>query len=201
MHMNRKEFALGLASLATLGCSAEEKRKAEVKMPVKVKKDRILFVYFSRSGNTRHATETFAQACGGARVVEVKAEKPYAAEYRACCDEARPECRGKTLRPIRKIEGLDLAAYDVVFFGTPDWWGTMCPPIRTFITQNLAVLKTKTLCIYQTHGGGGMERVGSDFAELVAGATVLPPKAFYGGTIKMGFGLKAFISDRLAVEA
>ena len=170
-------------------------------MPVKVKKDKILFVYFSRSGNTRYATETFAKACGGAKIVEVKAEKPYAPEYNACCEEARPECRAKTLRAIQKIEGLDLAAYDVVFFGTPDWWGTMCPPIRTFITQNLAVLKTKTLCIYQTHGGGGMERVGSDFAELVAGATVLPPKAFYGGTIKMGFGLKAFISDRLAVEA
>ena len=170
-------------------------------MPVKVKKDRILFVYFSRSGNTRHATETFAKACGGAKIVEVKAEKPYAAEYNACCEEARPECRAKALRPIQKIDGLDLAAYDVVFFGTPDWWGTMCPPIRTFITENLAALKTKTLCIYQTHGGGGMERVGSDFAELVAGATVLPPKAFYGGTIKMGLGLKAFVSERLALDA
>ena len=201
MHMNRKEFAVGLASLVAAGCSAEERRKAEVGMPVKVKKDRILFVYFSRSGNTRHATETFAKACGGAKVVEVKAEKPYAAEYNACCEEARPECRAKALRPIQKIEGLDLAAYDVVFFGTPDWWGTMCPPIRTFITENLAVLKTKTLCIYQTHGGGGMENVGRDFETLVAGAKILPPKAFYGSTIKLGIGLKAFIADRLVVES
>ena len=201
MQMNRKEFAGGLASLMVVGCSAGEKNKIEVQMPVKVKKDKILFVYFSRSGNTRYATETFAKACGGAKTVEVKAEKPYAPEYNACCEEARPECRAKTLRTIQKIEGLDLAAYDVVFFGTPDWWGTMCPPIRTFITQNLDVLKTKTLCIYQTHGGGGMENVGRDFEALVAGAKILPPKAFYGSTIKMGIGLKAFIADRLAVEA
>ena len=35
---------------------------------------------------------------------------------------------------------------------------------------------------------------------VVAGARVLPPKAFYGSTIKLGIGLKAFIADRIAVE-
>lgn len=35
---------------------------------------------------------------------------------------------------------------------------------------------------------------------MVAGARVLPPKAFYGSTIKLGIGLKAFIADRIAVE-
>ena len=36
---------------------------------------------------------------------------------------------------------------------------------------------------------------------VVAGARALPPKAFYGSTIKLGIGLKAFIADRIAVEA
>ena len=168
-------------------------------MPVKVKKDKILIVYFSRSGNTRHAAETFAKECGGARLVEVKPAKPYAADYGDCCDEAKPECRAGMLRSIRKINGLDLASYDVVLVGTPNWWGTMCPPIRTWVSENAAVLKGKTVCLFQTHGGGGMQNCGRDFAAFVEGANILPAKAFLGTTIKVGLGLKAFITDRIEI--
>ncbi len=169
-------------------------------MPIKVKKDKILVIYFSRSGNTRYAAETFAKTCGGARLVEIKPAKPYAPDYGDCCDEAKPECRAGTLRPIQKIDGLDLTAYDVVLVGTPNWWGTMAPPVRTWVSENAALLKTKAVCLFQTHGGGGIQNCGRDFAALVEGANVLPPKAFFGATIKMGLGLKAFITDRLVVE-
>ena len=169
-------------------------------MPIKVKKDKILIVYFSRSGNTRYAAETFAKTCGGARLVEIKPAKPYAADYGDCCDEAQPECRAGTLRPIQKLDGLDLAAFDVVLVGTPNWWGTMAPPIRTWVSENAAALKTKAVCLFQTHGGGGMQNCGRDFAALVEGANILPPKAFLGATIKMNLGLKSFISDRVTIE-
>lgn len=169
-------------------------------MPMKVKKDKVLVVYFSRSGNTRYAAETFAKTCGGAKIVEIKAAKPYAPDYGDCCDEAKPECRVGTLRPIQKIEGLDVASYDVVLVGTPNWWGTMAPPVRTWVSENAATLKTKAVCLFQTHGGGGMQNCARDFAVLVEGANVLPPKAFLGATIKAGFGLKAFVTDRLSVE-
>lgn len=170
-------------------------------MPVKVSKDKILVVYFSRSGNTRYAAETFAKACGGARLAEIKAEKSYAPDYSDCCDEAKPECRAGTLRPIQKIADLDVAAYDAVLVGTPNWWGTMAPPVRTWVSENAAALKkAKAVCLFQTHGGGGMQNCARDFAALVEGANVLPPKAFLGATIKAGFGLKAFVTDRLSVE-
>lgn len=204
--MNRKEFivkstAFAAAGLFLPGCArATSKEEGGAKMPVKVKKDKVLVVYFSRSGNTRYAAETFSKVCGGARLVEIKAATPYAADYGACCDEAKPECRAGTLRPIEKIEGLDVAAYDVVLVGTPNWWGTMAPPVRTWVSENAATLKTKTVCLFQTHGGGGMQNCGRDFAALVEGADVLPPKAFLGATIKAGFGLKAFVTDRLDVE-
>lgn len=204
--MNRQEFirqstAFAAASVFLPACAeAKSKQEGGASMPMKVKKDKVLVVYFSRSGNTRYAAETFAKTCGGAKIVEIKAAKPYAPDYGDCCDEAKPECRAGTLRPIQKIEGLDVASYDVVLVGTPNWWGTMAPPVRTWVSENAATLKTKAACLFQTHGGGGMQNCARDFAVLVEGANVLPPKAFLGATIKAGFGLKAFVTDRLSVE-
>ena len=138
----------------------------------------------------------------GADLFEVKAEKPYSSDFGKCCDEAKPECYGKTLRAIKPVEGLDLAKYDVVFVGTPNWWGTMAPPVRTWVTQNKDALKGKTVCIFQTHGGGGMQRVGKEFAEVVDDAAkVLPPKAFSGSSIKSATkALEEFVSDRLSAK-
>jgi len=182
------------------GCSPEAATEAE---PVAVAKGKVAVVYFSWSpdGNTRFAAETIAKKAGAA-LFEIKAEKPYTSDFRACCDEAKPECNGKTLRPIQPVAGLDLAQYDVVFVGTPNWWGTMAPPVRTWLTQNLAALKGKTVCLFQTHGGGGMQRVGREFAEVVGdAATVLPPKAFAGASVKSNVeALDAFVAARIAVR-
>ena len=181
------------------GCTESDAAAAE---PVAVEKGKVAVVYFSWSpdGNTRFAAQTIA-AKTGAKIFEIKAEKPYSADYRACTQEARPECKGKQLRPIRKIEGLDLAQYDVIFVGTPNWWGTMAPPVRTFVTQNAAALKSKTVCLFQTNGGGGMQRCGKEFAELVPDSKVLPAQAFSGGSVRNSVKeLEKFVTDRITVK-
>ena len=180
------------------GCTQETATAAEA---VSVEKGKVAVVYFSWSpdGNTRFAAETIAKKVG-ADIFEIKAETPYSSNYGKCCDEAKPECYGKTLRAIKPIEGLDLAKYDVVFVGTPNWWGTMAPPVRTWVTQNKDALKGKSVCLFQTHGGGGMQRVGKEFAEIFGDtAKVLPPKAFSGSSIKSSVkALEAFVEKTLA---
>ena len=181
------------------GCS---QGSAPVEKPVTVEPGKAAVVYFSWSpdGNTRFAAENIA-AKAGAKLFEIKAEKPYSTNYRACCDEAKPECYGKQLRPILPIDGLDLAQYDVIFVGTPNWWGTMAPPVRTFLTQNAAALKGKTVCLFQTNGGGGMQRCEKEFAELVPDCKVLPAKAFSGSSIRRSIAeLEKFVTDRVAVR-
>lgn len=181
------------------GCSQEATTAAQ--QPVEVAKGKVAVVYFSWGGNTRFAAETIAKkAC--ADIFEIKAEMSYNSDFHKCCEEAKPECRGKTLRPIKPIEGLDLAKYDVVFVGTPDWWGTMAPPVRTWVTQSKDALKGKTVCLFQTHGGGGMERVGKSFAEVIGDtAKVLQPKAFAGSSIKSSVtALEAFVTERINVK-
>ena len=181
------------------GCTQETATAAEA---VSVEKGKVAVVYFSWSpdGNTRFAAETIAKK-SGADLFEIKAATPYNSDYRACCDEAKPECYGKQLRPIKPIEGLDLAKYDVVFVGTPNWWGTMAPPVRTWATQNKAALQGKTVAIFQTNGGGGMQRCEKEFAELVPECKVLPAQAFSGGSIRSSVkDLEKFVTDRITVK-
>ena len=181
------------------GCTNTDAAVAE---PVAVEKGKVAVVYFSWSpdGNTRFAAETIA-AKAGAKLFEIKTEKPYSSNYRTCCDEAKPECYGKQLRPIQKIEGLDLAQYDVIFVGTPNWWGTMAPPVRTFLSQNAAAPKGKTVCLFQTNGGGGMQRCGKEFSELVPASKVLPAQAFSGSSVRSSVKeLEKFVTDRVTVK-
>ena len=181
------------------GCTNTDAAVAE---PVAVEKGKVAVVYFSWSpdGNTRFAAQTIA-AKAGAKLFEIKTEKPYSSNYRTCCDEAKPECYGKQLRPILPIEGLDLAQYDVIFVGTPNWWGTMAPPVRTFVAQNAAALKGKTVCLFQTNGGGGMQRCEKEFAELVPASKVLPAQAFSGSSVRNSVKeLEKFVTDRIAVK-
>ena len=166
--------------------------------PVAIGKGKAVVVYFSWSpdGNTRFAAQTIAKKLD-AKMFEIKAEKPYPSDYRSCTQEAKPECQEKTLRPIQPLD-IDLSAYDAVFVGTPNWWGTMAPPVRTWVTQNKTALKDKTVCLFQTNGGGGMQRVGSDFAVLLPESNVLPAEAFYGDSVKSSVkSLEKFVDDRI----
>ena len=192
--MVRREFVKGAFAVAGVAAMSRIVFANEGK-----KKMKTAVVYFSWSGNTRFSAETIAKKTS-ADLFEIKAEKTYNSDFGKCCDEAKPECQGKTLRPIKPIEGLDLAKYDVVFVGSPNWWGTMAPPVRTWVTQSKDALKGKTVCLFQTHGGGGMQRVGKDFAEVIGDAAkVLPPKAFSGSSIKSSVtALEAFVDERMA---
>ena len=194
--MNRREFVTGM--VAVVGAAALSHHAFANDGGKKMK---CAVVYFSWSGNTRFAAETIAKKAG-ADLFEIKAETPYNSDFGKCCDEAKPECYGKKLRPIKSVKGLNLAKYDIVFVGTPNWWGTMAPPVRTWVTQSKKTLKGKTVCLFQTHGGGGMQRVGKDFAEVIGDAAkVLPPKAFSGSSIKSSItALEAFVDERMAAK-
>ena len=115
--MNRREFVkgslalAGVVALGNIGMAEEGTKKMSRKGVV---------VYFSWSGNTRFAAETIAKKAGAA-TFEIKAQTPYNSDFKKCCDEAKPECYGKKLRPIKTIEGLTLSKYDVILVGSPNW--------------------------------------------------------------------------------
>ena len=53
--------------------------------------------------------------------------------------------------PELKPVGADIAGYDVIAVGTPTWWYTMAPAVRTFLHQN--DLRGKTVVPFMTNGG------------------------------------------------
>ena len=182
------------------GSTPNEAAASEVK--IAVAHERVAVVYFSWStkGNTRFAAENIARRAD-ARLFEIKAKDPYPADYKSCCDEAKPECYGKKLRPILPIEGFDIGQYEVIFVGTPNWWGTMAPPVRTFLTENASALRGKVVCLFQTNGGGGMQRCGEEFAELLPESKILQPQAFDGALVHSSVAdLERFVSDRIILK-
>ena len=170
--------------------------------PVKIAKGEAVVVYFSWSpdGNTRFAAKTIAAKLG-AQTFEIKAAKAYSSDYRTCCIEAKPECYSKKQREIHLIEGLDLAKYKVIFVGTPNWWGTMAPPVRTFVTENASALRGKIVCLFQTNGGGGMQRCAQEFAELLPGSRVIKAQDFTGSLIRSNISLlEKFVDERVMAK-
>lgn len=129
----------------------------------------ILVAYYSHSGNTRRIAELICEATGGT-LHEIEPEKTYPTQYDAVVAQAKKEIQAG-FHPALKSSVDDIAAYDTVFIGTPNWWSTMAPPIASFLSQY--DLAGKTVVPFCTHGGGGVARVESNIKKLCSQAALL----------------------------
>ena len=78
----------------------------------------------------------------------------------------------------------------------------MAPPVRTFMAENASSLRGKAVCLFQTNGGGGMQRCESEFVEMLPGHDlILPGQAFLGSSIRNSTSdLEKFVTDRVFVK-
>ena len=180
---------MAAAMASGFGCSAESREAAE---KVTIRPEKVLIVYYSWSGNTRVAAEQIRKITGGT-LFEIKTAKAYPAEYDACVEQAKKECRSGFCPELASKAG-DLAKYDVIFLGTPNWWSTMAPPVRTFLTtENLS---GKTIIPFVTHGGGGMANCERDMRKISPKARFVKGGAFSGSGIRSAeAAVKAWINQ------
>lgn len=180
---------MAAAMASGFGCSAESREVAE---NVTIRPGKVLIAYYSWSGNTRVAAEQIRKITGGT-LFEIKTAKPYPAEYDACVEQAKKECRSGFCPELASKAG-DLAKYDVIFLGTPNWWSTMAPPVRTFLTtENLS---GKTIIPFVTHGGGGMADCERDMRKISPKARFVKGGAFSGSGIRSAeAAVKAWINQ------
>lgn len=136
----------------------------------------ILTVYFSRRGqnywkggirdlprgNTEIVAEMIREAVGG-DLFRVETVRPYAADYYRCTEEARQELRANA-RPALKACPETLDAYDTVFVGYPNWWGTMPMAMAAFLERY--DLSGKRLIPFCTNEGSGLGRSVEDLRSL-----------------------------------
>ena len=183
--MNRRAFvkgSLALAGVAAIGNIglAEEGTGTMNKKP--------LVVYFSHAGEnysvgviTEGNTAKVAKALAaqtGADLWEIKEADPYSQAYAPCITRAKKE-REEKARPAILGEIPDLAKYDEVYLGYPNWWGDAPMVVYTFMDR--AKIEGKTFYPFCTHEGSGLGSTDRSLATAYPKATIAPQGlALYG---------------------
>mgnify|MGYP001772922647 CR=1 FL=1 len=137
---------------------------------------KILIVYYSWSGNTRRVAQVIQGYVGG-DLVELIPEQPYPTSYQETVRQAKREIQSGYLPPLKtKVENIE--QYDIVFIGSPNWWGTIAPPVTSFLSSHS--LSGKTIAPFITHGGGGRGRSIEEIKRLCPNSKILPEFVVYG---------------------
>lgn len=136
-----------------------------------------IVLYYTWAGHTKNMAEIIAKQTG-ADIQEIVPETPYTKNYNDTVNQAKKEIYKGYCPPIKEII-YDLTEYDVVYLGTPIWWGTMAPPVATFLKENN--LSGKTIMPFTTHGGGGKGHSDEDIKKMCPNATVLNMYTAYEG--------------------
>ena len=108
-----------------------------------------LVVFFSYTGNTKKIAESIQKKLN-CDILEIKPVKPYSTDYQTVVDEEQNNESSKKKPEIQSID-KDLSQYDEIIVGSPVWWYTIAPVIRTFLLEN--DLKGKIIKPLATNAG------------------------------------------------
>lgn len=141
---------------------------------------KVLIAYFSHSGNTLEIASQIHARVGG-DMFELKTVDPYPADYNATTAQAKRELE-TGYRPKLTATVQNMASYDVIFIGYPNWWGTMPMALFTFLEGHN--FSGKTIIPFTTHEGSRFGRSVSDLRQLCPQATILDGLAIRGSSVK-----------------
>lgn len=108
-----------------------------------------LVVFYSYTGHTKMIAESIQRKLN-CDILEIKPVKPYSTDYQTVVDEEQNNSSAGKTPDIQKVD-KKLNDYDEIIIGTPVWWYTIAPVIRTFLTQN--DLSNKTIKPFATNAG------------------------------------------------
>ena len=89
----------------------------------------------------------------GGDLFPIRVTDPYPSDWDACLERANEE-RGSDARPELQEHVSDLAQYDTVFLGYPNWWYGVPMALLSFLEQN--DLSGKEVYLFCSHGTGGL---------------------------------------------
>ena len=111
---------------------------------------KLLIVYYSWSnGNTERIAKTLQRVAGG-DLLKIDTAVPYSGSYNDVVEQGQREVN-QGYEPELKPVSANISDYDVIAVGTPTWWYTMAPAVRTFLHQN--DFTGKTVVPFMTNGG------------------------------------------------
>ena len=176
---------------------------------MKVHDKKCLVAYYSRKGqnyvsgkivdlkvgNTEVVANMIQKMTGG-DLFPIESVTAYPKDYTETTDVAKNELRAKA-RPKLTGRVENMKAYDVIFLGYPNWWGTMPMPVYTFLESY--DLSGKTIVPFCTHEGSGMGRSEKDIAKACPKSTVLEGLAIHGTSASSAESKVSSWIDRLTM--
>ena len=113
-----------------------------------MKKDKILVVFYSRTGNTGKLGNNIAKelGCDIEEILDKKTRKGVFGYIIGGKDAFQNN--------ITEISYMkDVSKYDLIIIGTPVWAGKITPAVRAYIGENKSKLRKKKLAFFCTFGG------------------------------------------------
>ena len=126
------------------------------------------------AGNTEKAAEMLSRLTGG-ELLRIDTAVPYSGSYDDVVEQGQREVE-HGYEPELKPVGADIDGYDVIAVGTPTWWYTMAPTVRTFLHQN--DLRGKTVVPFMTG-----RRMKSSFARAPFAPARLAPMQLFCSSV------------------
>ena len=117
-----------------------------------------IIIYYGYGKHTRMIAERIKDELE-CDILEIKPKVPYSNDYQKVVDETTDNLQTKDTPEIENID-INLDDYDRVILGTPVWWYTITPPIRTFLSKY--DLSGKRVYPFATNAGW----LGSTFEEI-----------------------------------
>ena len=151
------------------------------------KDKKCLVLYFSRAdenysvgyvtkGNTEYLAE-FICAELGCDSFKVERLEPYAKDYNTCIKEAQAEKRANAKVELKQSLS-DISGYDVIFIGSPVYWGGLPQPLIEQI--KMLNFNGKDVYTFVTHEGSGDSGVVREVKAYCSGANIKGEFNCYG---------------------
>lgn len=152
-----------------------------------------IIIYFSRAdenyfggslkyidkGNTEIVAENIKDITG-ADIFKVEPLVGYSKNYMECIEEAKVRTRNK-VAPI-KGNVPDLSSYEVIYVGSPVYWGGM--PEELFTALKGLDYSGKIIRPFVTHEESGLSSIPSQLRDICNGAVVTSGLAITGSQVK-----------------
>lgn len=153
------------------------------------KNKKSIIIYFSRAdenysvgniekGNTEVVAE-YIKEITGADIFKVKPAHPYSKDYETCTNEAKERQLNHNAPIIQSVP--DLTSYEVIYIGSPVYWGDMPEELVTALKEKN--YNGKTVRPFVTHEGSGLGNIPNQIKSVCIGANVTEGLAIRGSSV------------------
>lgn len=110
---------------------------------------RAIVIYYSLGGNTRKIARLISDRFG-ADMAELETVQEYSGSYEDIVNQGQREVNMGFMPELKPLSA-NLSDYDTVILGSPVWWYTFAPAMKTFLSNS--DLSGKRVYAFATNGG------------------------------------------------